>query len=583
MISYLSKFVYVLAAQKYRLLLLICFFLLTSLLDTIGIGLIGPFIALANSPNQIHKHEILNTIYLQSGLGSESIFIALFGLILVLIFYVKGFLSFAVNKYIFYFSYKQRSELCQRLMQTYLTAPYSFHLQKNTANLIHNISHETYGFCNYILLPALNGSAYGVVIFFISILLIYTSPIAFLFVLGILFIPIFLYKNARKNLGNWGKQLSQAQAATIKTINHGLGGLKETKVIGCESYFENQMRHYVEQAATAETAAQTFRFFPRLLVESFLVTFLVGFTSIVLIYQNNTQNITGILGVFALASIRLIPSINQVTTAIASLKNYSYVLNKLYLDLKEIEGLELVKTASKSVMLFKDRIDLNSVTYRYPNSQEPALKNLSLSIKKGESIGLIGKSGAGKTTLVDVILGLLKLENGDIQVDGVSVYQDLRSWQNSIGYIPQTIFLMDDTIEKNIAFGVPEESIDPARMEKAIRDAQLAELITELPDGIKTVVGERGVRLSGGQRQRIGIARVLYHQREILVLDEATSALDNETEKLVNESIKSLSGNKTLIIIAHRLSTIEHCDRIYLLEKGQIAKSGKYQEVVASN
>jgi ABC-type multidrug transport system fused ATPase/permease subunit len=580
MISYLSKFIYILAGQKYRLLILIFFFLLTSLFDTLGIGLIGPFIALANSPKHIHKHEILNQLYLRSGLPSESVFIAVFGLILILIFYIKGFLSFRVNKYIFYFSYKQRSQLCQRLMRTYLTAPYSFHLQKNTANLIHNISHETYGFCNYIMLPILNGTAYGVVILFISLLLIYTSAIASLFILGILLIPIFIYKNARKNLGNWGKELSKAQAATIKTINHGLGGLKETKVIGCEPYFEDEMRHHVECAATAETAAQTFRFFPRLLVESFLVTFLVGFTSIVLIYQNNTQNITGILSIFALASIRLIPSINQVTTSTASLKNYSYVLNKLYLDLKEIEGLETTRIDSKSVMPFQERIVLNSVTYHYPNSQEPALKDLSLTIAKGEAIGLIGKSGAGKTTLVDVILGLLELDSGDIQVDGVSIYQDLRHWQNLIGYIPQTIFLMDDTIEKNIAFGVSEESIDPEKIDKAIRDAQLAELIAELPDGVKTVVGERGVRLSGGQRQRIGIARVLYHEREILVLDEATSALDNETEKLVNESIKSLSGNKTLIIIAHRLSTLEHCDRIYLLEKGKVVKSGKYQEVV---
>ncbi len=209
-----------------------------------------------------------------------------------------------------------------------------------------------------------------------------------------------------------------------------------------------------------------------------------------------------------------------------------------------------------------------------------AVENVSLKIKKGQSIALIGKSGSGKTTLVDIILGLLEPNQGDILVDGKSVYNNLRSWQNMIGYIPQSIFLIDDTVERNIAFGVPDSAIDPAKINKALQAAQLEELITQLPQGIQTEVGERGVRLSGGQRQRIGIARALYHEREILVLDEATSALDNETEKLVSEAIKSLAGTKTLIIIAHRLSTVEHCDRVYLMDKGHVIKSGSYQEVV---
>ncbi|MFM6898570.1 MAG: ATP-binding cassette domain-containing protein, partial [Microcystis panniformis] len=211
---------------------------------------------------------------------------------------------------------------------------------------------------------------------------------------------------------------------------------------------------------------------------------------------------------------------------------------------------------------------------------EPALNNISLSLKKGESIALIGKSGAGKTTLVDVILGFLIPESGDIQVDGVSIYQDIRSWQNLIGYIPQSIFLTDDTIERNIAFGVPDSLIDKERLQQAISSAQLTELVEQLPNGIKTEVGERGVRLSGGQRQRVGIARALYHEREILVLDEATSALDNETEKLVSQSIQALSGMKTLIVIAHRLTTVEYCDRVYLMDRGIITKSGSYKEVV---
>lgn len=230
--------------------------------------------------------------------------------------------------------------------------------------------------------------------------------------------------------------------------------------------------------------------------------------------------------------------------------------------------------------MFENQIDLVKLIYRYPNTTELAIKGISLTIKKGESIGLIGKSGAGKTTLVDIILGLLTPEDGQIKVDGIDITENLRTWQNLIGYIPQSIFLIDDTIERNIAFGVPDEQIDSERLMSAIQAAQLVDVINNLPNKIKTMVGERGVRLSGGQRQRVGIARALYHEREILVLDEATAALDNETENLVTEAISSLGGTKTLIIIAHRLSTVERCDRIYMLEDGRIVKSGNYHEVV---
>ena len=229
---------------------------------------------------------------------------------------------------------------------------------------------------------------------------------------------------------------------------------------------------------------------------------------------------------------------------------------------------------------FRDKIELQQISYQYPQAEENALDCLDLKINKGESIALIGKSGAGKTTLVDVILGLLIPQHGDIKVDNQSIYSDISVWQNLIGYIPQSIFLLDDSIEKNIAFGTPEHLIDRPKLQQAIKAAQLEELIERLPQGTKTIVGERGVLLSGGQRQRIGIARALYHEREILVLDEATAALDNETESLVTEAIKSLANSKTMIIIAHRLTTVEHCDRIYELERGRIVRSGSYQEVV---
>jgi ATP-binding cassette, subfamily B, bacterial PglK len=231
-------------------------------------------------------------------------------------------------------------------------------------------------------------------------------------------------------------------------------------------------------------------------------------------------------------------------------------------------------------MSFDKQIVLDRLTFAYPTTARKALDDISLTIHKGQSIGIIGKSGSGKTTLVDVILGLFEPQSGDIQVDGVSVYRDLRAWQNILGYVPQSIFLTDDTLERNIAFGVPDHLIDRDRLDKAIEMSQLQDVVAQLPDGLQTLVGERGVLLSGGQRQRVGIARVLYHQREILVFDEATAALDSETEHLVTEATKALSGSNTIIIIAHRLSTIEHCDCIYQIEQGKVVKSGSYQEVV---
>ncbi|MBW4575770.1 MAG: ABC transporter ATP-binding protein/permease [Aphanothece sp. CMT-3BRIN-NPC111] len=597
MLQFLAKFLYIVENQKYRLIILIVLFLLTSLLDTIGIGLIGPFISLASVPETVHKNAFLNWLYVQSHLNSEVIFIAWFGLIITIIFYTKSFLSYKVQRYVFTFSYDQKGRLCKRLLKAYLAAPYTFHLSRNTALLIQNIISETNNFCNGIMLPLLSSAAYAIVSIFLGLLLIKTDVTALLFILAMMLIPVSLYHQFKNKLAQWGKEASLAQVGMIRTINHSLGGLKETRIIGCEPYFENQIGEYVKGFEVAVSSSQTFKLLPRILIEAVLVTFLVGFTCIFLTSNRSTQNLTGVLGVFAIASIRLIPAITQMTNSIGLLRNNSYALNKIYFDLKEVEELNLNKNSElfpdhnrvglsshesfdEPLMHFADKIVLDEVTYSYPNVQETAIKGICLTIKKGQSIALIGKSGAGKTTLVDIILGLLEPQSGDIKVDGVSVYKQLRSWQNLIGYIPQSIFLMDDTVERNIAFGVPDRLIDSERLSKAIHDAQLTELIAELPDGVKTVIGERGVRLSGGQRQRMGIARVLYHQREILVLDEATSALDNETERLVNEAIKSLSGTKTLIIIAHRLTTVEHCDRIYLLEKGRIAKSGSYQEVV---
>jgi ABC-type multidrug transport system fused ATPase/permease subunit len=361
-----------------------------------------------------------------------------------------------------------------------------------------------------------------------------------------------------------------------------------------------QARRYSENLALA----QGYGNLPRFVIEAFMITFLIGFTLLFIKFnQSEGSNLTAILGIFALASIRLLPAVSNLVSNINVLRSNTFAIDKLFYDFKEIEKGQLVphsepsvsgndhKSSSslmdsdeKSILLFKNHIVLSELSFYYPGTERKALDGISMTIQRGQSIGLIGKSGAGKTTLVDVILGLFIPQSGDIRIDGVSIYSqnNLRPWQNLLGYVPQSIFLIDDTLERNIAFGVPDHLIDQTRLKKAIEMSQLSDVVKQLPEGIKTKVGERGVLLSGGQRQRVGIARVLYHEREILVFDEATSALDNETEHLVTEATKALSGIKTIIIIAHRLSTIQHCDHIYQLDQGRILKSGSYQEVVMS-
>ena len=596
MLTYLSRILYVVTGKKIELLIMAFVFFAVSLLDTVGIGLIGPFMGLATSPNIVVQNNFLNSFYTQLGFTSPYQFIAFIGFLIVLIFCLKSFLNFQMQAYVFRFSFNQWGKLVERLIQAYLAAEYTFHLQRNTSAILQTILVETGHFANAVLIPILISTSNVAVLSFLLILLAWTSPVCTAAVLGTILITYFISNSFKGKMSLWNQESNIAQKQIIQVVNHSMGGIKESKVIGCESYFEDQISGLAKTYATSMSSLLVFGNLPRILIEVFLITFLISFTSLFLISGQNPQRLIPVLSIFAVASIRMLPAASGLLGAVTTVRSYRYVVDKLYFDLKEVEdkrygvnlgaskfgidGSKKGSQESQQAMVFSDQVVLQEVSYSYPNSASLATQNISLMVKKGEAIALIGKSGAGKTTLVDIILGLLCPQSGDIKVDGISIYDDLRQWQNLIGYIPQSIFLMDDTIEHNIAFGVPDEQINSQRLQKAIAAAQISQLMAELPEGIKTQVGERGVRLSGGQRQRIGIARALYHEREILVLDEATAALDNETEQLVNDAIKSLSGQKTLIIIAHRLSTVEHCDRIYLMKQGRIDKEGSYAEVV---
>ena len=464
----------------------------------------------------------------------------------------------------------------------------------NSATLVQNIINTTDAVCTGVISTFLTFISNSIIVLALMLLLIKTNAIALILIAFLILICFGLLHPVKDHLARWSKEGFHAYGEMIRITNHGLGGLKETRVIGCESYFENQIDEQSKIYAKTTTLASAYGNLPRFMLEPLMMSFLIGFTFLfITLNQNQTQNLTGVLGIFTLASVRLLPAIGNLVSGINMIRNNSYSFDRLFLDLKELEKenliTDVISTSHSHNLLpnqnqqkfkFLDKVILDKLTFQYPNTTRNVLEDISLSIRKGESIGLIGKSGAGKTTLVDVLLGLFTPQFGDIKIDGVSVYSNLRAWQNMLGYVPQSIFLIDDTLERNIAFGVADHLIDQNRLKTAIEMAQLSEVVEQLLDGVKTIIGERGVLLSGGQRQRVGIARVLYHQREILVFDEATAALDTETEHLITQATKALAGTKTIIIIAHRLSTIEHCDCIYQLEQGRILKSGSYQEVI---
>jgi ATP-binding cassette, subfamily B, bacterial PglK len=590
----LSKFLYIYTGTKQSLFLLFLMAVLTSVLESFGIGLIGPFLNLSSNPNQALEVPLLNWIYTQFKLESSDQLILLLGLSIIFIFIIKSAAYILTNAYLFKISFNQKKKLVSRMMSAYLRTPYTFFLERSSASITQNIIIETSTFTTEYLLPLLTAAVNLVIILFILVLLAKTSLLLLVMILGILLFVILVFEGFGKRIRKWGRIRTEADQEMIKIVNHSVGGLKETRVIGCETYFEKQLDYYGERWQRSVTLFRTARTIFPALIQNGLIIGVIGFVCVLSISSTQeTQDFNTVLAVFVTASLRLIPSANQFMISISSIRNSSYSVDVVYADLKALEKVEITDRVQSSIqkveqinrraLNFENQICIKNIRYHYPNTAEDVIKGISLKIRRGESIALIGKSGAGKTTLVDILLGLLSPQQGDITVDNVSIYDNLRCWQDLVGYIPQSIFLTDDTIEHNIAFGVADELINPEQLEQAVTVAQLSELIQQLPEGIKTRVGERGIKLSGGQRQRIGIARAIYHGREVLVLDEATAALDNETERLVSDAIQSLAGSKTLIIIAHRLSTVEDCDRIYMLEKGRIAKAGSYREVILGN
>ncbi len=480
------------------------------------------------------------------------------------------------------FNYNNHIRMGSKMITCYMHKPYTYHLQRNTSEIVRNINHDVNSAFGVISgLFALVSDA--LIIIFLIVYLFAVDPwmtIAIMVALGICSAVYFLI--VRKKIRQFGKENREISAKMIKAIYQSMGGIKEVKIMGREQYFSDVYVSAGKEMIYRKRRYAIISAIPSRMIETFCMGGILGVIAVKIAGGEDLGSVIPGLSAFAVCAIRLLPRANSVNSHINSITYALPSLESLYEELLESERLEKEreeeiarkKAEKKTVEVGRENdIFVKNLTFTYPEKEAPVLKNINLSIAHGTSVGIIGVTGAGKTTLVDIILGVLKPQEGMICYGTLDIHEDYAEWQKHIGYIPQNIYLTDESIRKNVALGVPEEEIDNAKVWKALENAQLAGFVRSLEEGLDTIVGERGVRISGGQRQRIGIARALYHDPEILFFDEATSSLDNETEAAVMESIKSLGGDKTMIIVAHRLTTIEHCDHVYKVEENGISET----------
>jgi ABC-type multidrug transport system fused ATPase/permease subunit len=544
------------------------------LLEALGIGLIVPATAVLIEADFPAAHPRLRPLIDALGNPTQSQLVIGGMLVLVVAYVFKtiflGFLAWRQSG----FAYGVGMELSQRMLTTYLRQPFTFHLQRNSAELVRNSTREVDLVTLYCLVSVLTIGTDGLIMVGIAGLLFAVEPVGALIVAFTLGAAAWAFSRApRARIARWSVARQFHDGLRLQHLQQGLGGAKEIVLMGREAEFLNQYRvHNVASARLLQRQA-TMQQLPRLGLELLAVIGLAILVITMLAQGRQLTNIAPALGLFAAAGFRLIPSANRVLMAVQSFRYGKPSINTLHDELGM--AVPASRPAEAHPTLFRDELRLSAVSYAYPGATPEALTRISLVVRRGESVGFIGPSGSGKSTLVDVCLGLLTPTEGEIRVDGRPIQEGLRAWQDQIGYVPQSVYLTDDTVRRNVAFGLSDDRIDDAAVQRAIRDAQLEDFVAALPNGLETTVGERGVALSGGQRQRLGIARALYHDPAVLVLDEATSALDVETERGILKAVTALHGSKTIMIVAHRFSTVTHCDRLFRLEQGRVIAEGQ--------
>ena len=547
------------------------------ILETLSVGVVIPVLGILLSEDYLKQYNFLNPLLQSLGQPSHEVLI-IFGLFgLATAFLIKNiYLYFQVSSQ-GTFVFSAQREIALSLFRKYLRSGYLFHLKTNSSQLIRNLTSEISLFCSYFLMCTINLVTEVLVVIALLSLILFVEPMGGFFLILILGIIVFLFvRSTNKVVGRWGRLRLEAEGDKIKHLQHGFGGLKEILLSGKMEYFLRRFHHPNHLAGLMTKKEYIFQYVPKLGVETIAIFGLVGMCLFLITQGNPKEQVVHILGLMATAGFRMIPSFSRILNNLQSIR-YGWasvgVLNQEFSKEPSQNTKETEVNVSKgsSSIKFNDIITLQDVSYSYEVDSKGVLGQISLIIKKGETIGFAGESGSGKSTLANVILGLLEPSSGQVVVDNQVITDENReSWQKMIGYVPQDVFLLDDTIRRNIAFGLDDHEIDEQRVDEVIKMAKLKEFVQSTPEGNELLLGERGARLSGGQRQRIGIARALYHDPEILVLDEATSSLDNDTESGILATLEPLKKTKTLLIIAHRSKALEMCSKVFNLKDGNL-------------
>lgn len=575
------------ARERKHLILLIILILIMALLDVIGIASVLPFMTVLTNPDLIQTNLILNKIYQISvifGVENNQQFILFLGIFVFIFLFISLAFKTIVTYFQIRFVYLQEHNISKNLVEGYLHQPYSWFLSRNSADLGKTVLSEVQKIVEIGIYPMMELIVKGVVALVIVILLfLVDAKLALITASALGGAYWIIFRLIKKFATRIGTVRLENNRLRFKWIGEAFGSFKQVKLGGLEKFYIENFSDYGKSYAKSIASSHVIYQLPRFILEAIAFGGVILMILYLMIQTGTFSNALPILTLYVFAAYRLMPALQQIYGSLTQLTFVGPSLDKVYEDIKNLKPFDL--SQADYILPLKNKITLKNICYNYPNASRPILKNINLSIFVKSTVGFVGSTGSGKTTIVDVILGLLEPSKGTLEIDEVVIAKkNLRAWQRSIGYVPQDIYLANDTIASNIAFGENLKDVNQQAVEAASKIANLHDFIMEeLPQQYQTIVGERGIRLSGGQRQRIGIARALYRNPQILILDEATSALDNQTEKAVMDAINNIGKNITIIIIAHRLSTIKNCDIIFLLDNGELKEKGTFEELIKVN
>ena len=577
MIAYLKKFYSILSRSQTRSsFFLLILLILGMVLETIGIGSILPVLTVVSQPSggdNFYIEWIKQTFSMES--DKSLTLLMLSGL--VIIYFIKSLFLLFLVFYQAKFIYGIQKSLSYQFFEGYLCEDYSFHLSRNSSDLIRNTMSEVTQFTSAVN-NTMSIFSEVLVLIGITFLLVLVEPYATILVISTMTaLGIFYLILTKGKSEKWGNERMHHDGKRIQHLQQGLSGIKEVKISGREKNFLEIYKFHNTGSASSNRKQSMIVALPRIFIELAAICGIVLFIFLYLTSQNNLNTVIPLLGLFALAAFRIMPSINRIVSAMQSVRFTLPILHTIHSEIMQLRNHSFKIEKSSIPLKLSSSIELKRVNFNYENSPT-VLKDIDLVIPNGSCIGIIGESGAGKSTLLDLLLGLNLPSSGQILIDGKEIGECLREWQKGIGYVPQEVFLTDDSLKRNIAFGLKDEDIDIKKIEKAIHLAKLDDFVSALEEGLDTKVGERGVRISGGQKQRIGIARALYENPSVLVLDEATSSLDVITEREVMNSIRELIGSKTIIIVAHRMSTMADTDFLFKIENGTLGEKIFYKD-----